>query len=104
MFQSRLQIENLTTRHAGAYTCLVTSSVGNDEITYDVEVMTPPQIINEGRDISSEVVVKMNRPLTLSCWITASPPPQVTWYKVNRYKRLTEKNRCFFSCLVIRIS
>ena len=72
----------LTPYHSGSYTCLVTSTVGSDEVTYEVQVITPPTLMDT-RQISSDVVVKMNRPVTLSCSVTASPPPEVVWYKVN---------------------
>ncbi|XP_066942937.1 hemicentin-1-like isoform X1 [Macrobrachium rosenbergii] len=76
---SVIQISPVSEQHTGMFTCIASSMAGSDELNYNVKVATPPKITD---DIASrDIVVRVNRPATLTCHVESTPKPQIFWFK-----------------------
>ncbi|KAK3876548.1 hypothetical protein Pcinc_018676 [Petrolisthes cinctipes] len=76
----RLVVSNVSREDGGRYTCLATNEAGTLEQDFSLHVLVPPQL-GDLEDPVIERAVVVNRPVTLSCLITADPPPSFTWLK-----------------------
>ncbi|XP_049335709.1 hemicentin-1 isoform X1 [Astyanax mexicanus] len=75
----KIQILNAVPSDAGRYVCVATSSAGEMEIKYDVNVLVPPTV--DGADESTDATVTINSLLELECHATGTPTPTITWLK-----------------------
>uniref|UniRef100_A0A3Q3ALP3 Hemicentin 1 n=1 Tax=Kryptolebias marmoratus TaxID=37003 RepID=A0A3Q3ALP3_KRYMA len=62
----------------GEYVCTAANDAGSTERKYQLKV-NPPDF--RGSDISGNLSVIVNQPISLLCDITGSPTPIITWYK-----------------------
>uniref|UniRef100_A0A8C9WAM4 Heparan sulfate proteoglycan 2 n=1 Tax=Scleropages formosus TaxID=113540 RepID=A0A8C9WAM4_SCLFO len=71
-----LIIPNIKVSDAGTYLCVGTNSIGSSEARIEVQVarvvLPPPSIAS----------VQEGQSLDLSCLVSGSPPPAVTWHRV----------------------
>ncbi|XP_056361302.1 LOW QUALITY PROTEIN: hemicentin-2 [Oenanthe melanoleuca] len=75
----RLHIPRAEVAHAGHYTCLVTSTEGQEQREFDVVVHVPPGFIR-GSGPTTNVSVSLQGSLTLTCEATGIPQPTITWF------------------------
>ncbi|XP_076053538.1 hemicentin-1-like, partial [Oratosquilla oratoria] len=75
-----LELEDVRRNDAGRYTCLATNEAGTLEHDYLVNVMVAPRLNNASENVVDREVV-VNRPVTLSCFVVAHPPPTYAWFK-----------------------
>uniref|UniRef100_A0A8B9H3J1 Hemicentin 1 n=1 Tax=Astyanax mexicanus TaxID=7994 RepID=A0A8B9H3J1_ASTMX len=75
----KIQILSAVPSDAGRYVCVATSSAGEMEIKYDVNVLVPPTV--DGADESTDATVTINSLLELECHATGTPTPTITWLK-----------------------
>ncbi|XP_051649408.1 hemicentin-1 isoform X5 [Manacus candei] len=64
---------------AGRYTCLVTNAAGRLAKDFHLAVLVPPGIVGENK--LEDVRVKEKHTVTLTCEVTGSPVPQISWLK-----------------------
>ncbi|TSL47575.1 Hemicentin-1 [Bagarius yarrelli] len=63
----------------GEYTCTAANDVGSTEKKYQLKVNVPPDV--QGGALLSNVSVVINQPAILTCDVTGTPPPVITWFK-----------------------
>ncbi|XP_077934173.1 hemicentin-1 [Halichoerus grypus] len=86
-----LQISSAQVEDTGRYTCLASSTSGDDDKEYLVRVHVPPNIA--GTDESQDFTVLRNRQVTLECKSDAVPPPVITWLKNGERLQATPRVR-----------
>ncbi|XP_006730990.2 hemicentin-1 [Leptonychotes weddellii] len=86
-----LQISSAQVEDTGRYTCLASSTSGDDDKEYLVRVHVPPNIA--GTDESQDFTVLRNRQVTLECKSDAVPPPVITWLKNGERLQATPRIR-----------
>ncbi|XP_034866567.1 hemicentin-1 isoform X2 [Mirounga leonina] len=86
-----LQIPSAQVEDTGRYTCLASSTSGDDDKEYLVRVHVPPNIA--GTDESQDFTVLRNRQVTLECKSDAVPPPVITWLKNGERLQATPRVR-----------
>ncbi|KAJ2945335.1 hypothetical protein O0L34_g9427 [Tuta absoluta] len=69
----RVQIDD-----SGIYTCVATNVGGSSNITYEVDVLSPPNIENV-YPVKTLTAVIGDMVLRLPCKVTGNPKPEVTW-------------------------
>uniref|UniRef100_A0A8B9H722 Hemicentin-1 n=1 Tax=Astyanax mexicanus TaxID=7994 RepID=A0A8B9H722_ASTMX len=74
-----LRISSAQVEDTGRYSCLATSSAGDDDKEFLVRVHVPPNIAGETG--VQDVSVIQNRQVTLECKSDAVPPPTLSWLK-----------------------
>ncbi|TRZ02412.1 hypothetical protein DNTS_034467 [Danionella cerebrum] len=74
-----LRLMHAATEDAGKYTCIVSNSAGEERKSFDLNVMVPPSIVNEGT--VEDVKVKEAQNIILACEVTGNPVPEITWLK-----------------------
>ncbi|KAI5614770.1 hemicentin-1 isoform X1 [Silurus asotus] len=74
-----LRLMHATADDAGRYTCIVSNTAGEDRKNFDLDVLVPPSIVNEGG--IQDVRVKEGQNITLVCEVTGNPVPEITWLK-----------------------
>lgn len=67
--------------HGGTFTCIASNTAGSDELLHTMDVTTPPRLEADSSD--ADLVVKVNRPVTLTCQAKSNPDPQISWFKVS---------------------
>ncbi|XP_042230990.1 hemicentin-1-like isoform X2 [Homarus americanus] len=75
-----LLLKNVNKTDDGRYVCLATNEAGTVEQDFTLRVMVPPRL----SDLDSPMVEKsvvVSRPVTITCFIVADPPPTITWLK-----------------------
>ncbi|XP_050723288.1 hemicentin-1-like isoform X2 [Eriocheir sinensis] len=77
--KSVVRIAKVGEVHSGTFTCIASNAAGADESLHDVDVTTPPRL--EGDTANTNIVVKVNRPVTLTCQAKSNPEPQISWFK-----------------------
>ncbi|XP_071515843.1 hemicentin-1-like [Panulirus ornatus] len=116
--KSVIRIASVNEVHAGSYTCIASSVVGFDELSYIVRVATLPHV--EDDVTNTYLTVRVNRPATLTCQIEATPEPQIFWFKNAspledddpnvhlsidgrdlKLLQVTEKDAANYSCLAV---
>ncbi|XP_048080805.2 hemicentin-1 isoform X4 [Ursus arctos] len=86
-----LRISSAQVEDTGRYTCLASSTAGDDDKEYLVRVHVPPNIA--GTDESQDFTVLRNRQVTLECKSDAVPPPVITWLKNGERLQATPRVR-----------
>ncbi|XP_063600047.1 hemicentin-1-like [Penaeus indicus] len=76
----RLTLQNVTKEDDGRYTCLATNEAGTIEQDFTLSVMVAPKLLDLDQPVVEKSVV-LNRPVTITCFIVADPPPTITWLK-----------------------
>ncbi|GBM75398.1 Hemicentin-1 [Araneus ventricosus] len=79
---SILFIESVDLTTSGNYTCELTSSVGVDKYTTELQVKEPPMWLKEPKD----VYISAGENISIECSATGFPAPNVTWMKSSGYK------------------
>ncbi|XP_053341492.1 hemicentin-1 [Clarias gariepinus] len=74
-----LRLMHATAEDAGRYSCIASNTAGEDRKNFDLDVLVPPSIVNEGG--IQDVRVKDGQNITLSCEVTGNPVPEITWLK-----------------------
>ncbi|OWF52578.1 Hemicentin-1 [Mizuhopecten yessoensis] len=74
-----LQIQNAQQDDATRFICRAENVAGANEKAFDVNVLVPARISEEGLDSTPDVV--LNRTLVLNCHAEGNPTPEITWYK-----------------------
>uniref|UniRef100_A0A8C0KRB0 Hemicentin-1 n=1 Tax=Canis lupus dingo TaxID=286419 RepID=A0A8C0KRB0_CANLU len=86
-----LRLSSAQVEDTGRYTCLASSTAGDDDKEYLVRVHAPPNIA--GMDESQDFTVLRNRQVTLECKSDAVPPPVITWLKNGERLQATPRVR-----------
>ncbi|ROL43461.1 Hemicentin-1, partial [Anabarilius grahami] len=74
-----LRLMHAASEDAGRYTCIVSNSAGEERKNFDLNVLVPPSIVNEGT--VEDVKVKERQNIILACEVTGNPVPEITWLK-----------------------
>ncbi|XP_053542916.1 hemicentin-1 isoform X1 [Ictalurus punctatus] len=74
-----LRLMHAAAEDAGRYTCIVSNTAGEDRKNFDLDVLVPPSIVNDGG--LQDVRVKEGQNITLTCEVTGNPVPEITWLK-----------------------
>ncbi|XP_073667498.1 hemicentin-1 isoform X2 [Paramisgurnus dabryanus] len=74
-----LRLMHAASEDAGRYTCIVSNSAGEERKSFDLNVLVPPSIVNEGT--VEDVKVKEKQNVILACEVTGNPIPEITWLK-----------------------
>ncbi|CAL4074768.1 unnamed protein product, partial [Meganyctiphanes norvegica] len=83
----RLTFLRALQHHSGNYTCVATSAVGRDQLSYDLSVMVPPVIIGDFSSNSldgmenQEIRGVVGGDLELECYTLGNPRPNIHWKK-----------------------
>ncbi|XP_071421021.1 hemicentin-1 [Pithys albifrons albifrons] len=74
-----LRLSHAGAADTGRYTCVVTNAAGELSKDFHLSVLVPPGIV--GENTLEDVKVKEGHRVTLTCEVTGSPVPQVSWLK-----------------------
>ncbi|XP_060069782.1 hemicentin-1-like [Ylistrum balloti] len=74
-----LHILNAKQDDATRFICRAENVAGGNEKAFDVDVLVPAKISEDGLDPTPDVV--LNRTLVLNCPAEGNPIPEITWYK-----------------------
>ncbi|XP_019904855.2 hemicentin-1 isoform X2 [Esox lucius] len=74
-----LRLMHAAVEDAGRYSCIVSNTAGEERKNFDLDILVPPSIVNEGTVHDTKVMEKHN--VTLSCEVTGNPVPEITWLK-----------------------
>ncbi|XP_061717588.1 hemicentin-1-like [Cydia pomonella] len=91
-FGEVMQSREARPEQSGDYICVARNCVGNTSIVYTVDVLVPPPPSKD----SHTTIIRVGRPLTLTCPIEGSPSPYVSWIK-QPYTELINTSRLSLS-------
>ncbi|XP_029988074.1 hemicentin-1 [Sphaeramia orbicularis] len=74
-----LRLMHAAVEDAGRYTCIVSNSAGEERKNFDLDILVPPSIVDEGTVMDTKVKEKHN--ITLSCEASGNPVPEIKWQK-----------------------
>ncbi|XP_026178915.1 hemicentin-1 [Mastacembelus armatus] len=74
-----LRLIHAAAEDAGRYTCIVSNSVGEERKNFDLDILVPPSIVDEGTVLDTKVKEKHN--ITLTCEASGNPVPEIKWLK-----------------------
>ncbi|MBN3312119.1 HMCN1 protein, partial [Atractosteus spatula] len=74
-----LRLLRSTVEDAGRYTCVVSNAAGEERKNFDLDILVPPSIADEGT--VEDVKVKEKHSVTLTCEVTGNPVPRISWLK-----------------------
>ncbi|XP_077463990.1 hemicentin-1 [Stigmatopora argus] len=74
-----LRLLNSAVEDAGRYTCIASNSAGEEKKDFDLDVLVPPSIEEEGS--ITDTKVKETHNITLTCEASGNPVPEITWLK-----------------------
>ncbi|KAM4629779.1 hemicentin-1 [Polymixia lowei] len=74
-----LRLMHARVEDAGRYTCIVSNSAGEERKNFDLDILVPPRIVDEGTVLDTKVKDKHN--ITLTCEATGNPVPEIKWLK-----------------------
>uniref|UniRef100_A0A8U8C9F5 Uncharacterized protein n=1 Tax=Geospiza parvula TaxID=87175 RepID=A0A8U8C9F5_GEOPR len=75
--EGSLHIRSAVPEDAGNYICYASSTLGWDEQVITLEFTEPPAILA----VTPSLKVLVGEDVTLECWVSGAPPPQIVWYK-----------------------
>uniref|UniRef100_W5M174 Heparan sulfate proteoglycan 2 n=1 Tax=Lepisosteus oculatus TaxID=7918 RepID=W5M174_LEPOC len=75
-----LLIPSIKASDAGTYLCVGTNSIGSSEAPIEVSVLRVDRVVAPVIQ-PSKATVQEGRTLELSCVVTGSPPPSITWLR-----------------------
>ncbi|XP_030626728.1 hemicentin-1 [Chanos chanos] len=84
-----LRLMHAAVEDAGRYTCVVSNAAGEERKNFDLEILVPPSIVDEGT--VKDVKVKEKQNVTLVCEVTGNPVPEIRWLKDGQ--PITEEER-----------
>ncbi|GBP77304.1 Hemicentin-1 [Eumeta japonica] len=87
-FGEILVSKSATEELSGNYTCVVRNKVGENAISYLVDVLVPPQNV---KNIPTVIRSRAGIAVDLSCPVEGTPPPSVLWIKLP-YKEITRQS------------
>ncbi|XP_043555476.1 hemicentin-1 [Chiloscyllium plagiosum] len=97
-----LRILNAQVQDTGRYTCLASSTAGDDDREYLVRVHVPPNIA--GQSGPQVLAVLRNGQVILECKSDAVPPPTLTWLKDGKPLQATPRLRILSSGRYLQIN
>ncbi|XP_051232997.1 hemicentin-1 isoform X2 [Dicentrarchus labrax] len=74
-----LRLMHAAVEDAGRYTCIVSNSAGEERKNFDLDILVPPRIVDEGTVVDTKVKEKHN--ITLTCEASGNPVPEIKWLK-----------------------
>uniref|UniRef100_A0A665VTB7 Hemicentin-1 n=1 Tax=Echeneis naucrates TaxID=173247 RepID=A0A665VTB7_ECHNA len=74
-----LRLLHAAIEDAGRYTCIVSNTAGEERKNFDIDILVPPSIVNEGTVEDTKVKEKHN--ITLICEASGNPVPEIKWLK-----------------------
>ncbi|NWI93347.1 HMCN1 protein, partial [Pitta sordida] len=74
-----LKLLKAATEDAGQYSCKAINVAGSSEKLFNLDILVPPSIT--GADTPGEVVVILNRAISLECRAKGFPTPDIHWFK-----------------------
>ncbi|XP_074490966.1 hemicentin-1 isoform X1 [Sebastes fasciatus] len=74
-----LRLMHAAVEDAGRYTCIVSNSAGEERKNFDLDILVPPSIVDEGSMVDTKVKEKHN--ITLTCEASGNPVPEIKWLK-----------------------
>ncbi|XP_044055859.1 hemicentin-1 isoform X2 [Siniperca chuatsi] len=74
-----LRLMHAAVEDAGRYTCIVSNSAGEERKNFDLDILVPPNIVDEGTVWDTKVKEKHN--ITLTCEASGNPVPEIKWLK-----------------------
>ncbi|XP_048833472.1 hemicentin-1 isoform X1 [Brienomyrus brachyistius] len=74
-----LRLIHTAVEDAGRYTCVVSNTAGEERKNFDLEILVPPSIADD--ESISDIKVKENQNVTLTCEVTGNPMPEINWLK-----------------------
>ncbi|KAM9176553.1 hemicentin-2 [Mergus octosetaceus] len=75
--QGTLHIRAAVPEDAGNYSCSANNLLGQDEQAISLEYIEPPAILA----VTPGVKALVGEDVTLECWVSGVPPPQIAWHK-----------------------
>ncbi|XP_067893515.1 hemicentin-1 isoform X1 [Heterodontus francisci] len=97
-----LRIVNPQVQDTGRYTCLASSTAGDDDKEYLVRVHVPPNIA--GQSGPQDLAVLQSGQLILECKSDAVPPPTLAWLKDGKPLQATPRIRILSSGRYLQIN
>ncbi|XP_067846589.1 hemicentin-1 isoform X2 [Heptranchias perlo] len=97
-----LRIVNAQVQDTGRYTCLASSTAGDDDREYLVRVHVPPNIA--GQSGPQDLTVLQNGQIILECKSDAVPPPTLAWLKDGRPLQASPRIRILSSGRYLQIN
>ncbi|KAF1385466.1 hypothetical protein PFLUV_G00108060 [Perca fluviatilis] len=74
-----LRLMHAAVEDAGRYTCIVSNSAGEERKNFDLDILVPPSIVDEGTVVDTKVKEQHN--ITLTCEASGNPVPEIKWLK-----------------------
>uniref|UniRef100_A0A3B4Z1V9 Hemicentin-1 n=1 Tax=Stegastes partitus TaxID=144197 RepID=A0A3B4Z1V9_9TELE len=74
-----LRLMHAAVEDSGRYTCIVSNSAGEERKNFDLDILVPPSIVEEGTVVDTKVKEKHN--ITLTCEASGNPVPEIKWLK-----------------------
>ncbi|XP_041648005.1 hemicentin-1 [Cheilinus undulatus] len=74
-----LRLMHAAVEDAGRYTCIVSNIAGEERKNFDLDILVPPSIVDEGTVLDTKVKEKHN--ITLTCEASGNPVPEIKWLK-----------------------
>ncbi|XP_069009305.1 hemicentin-1 [Embiotoca jacksoni] len=74
-----LRLMHAAVEDAGRYTCIVSNSAGEERKNFDLDILVPSSIVEEGTVMDTKVKEKHN--ITLTCEASGNPVPEIKWLK-----------------------
>ncbi|XP_032380766.1 hemicentin-1 isoform X2 [Etheostoma spectabile] len=74
-----LRLMHAAVEDAGRYTCIVSNSAGEERKNFDLNILVPPSIVDEGTVVDTKVKEQHN--ITLICEASGNPVPEIKWLK-----------------------
>ncbi|XP_076455301.1 hemicentin-1-like isoform X2 [Babylonia areolata] len=76
-----LLIRQATPEDARRYFCRAENIAGEAEKTFNVEILVPPKVTTNGKDLNPEVIV--NATAIINCPARGNPQPEIQWFRNN---------------------
>uniref|UniRef100_A0A914V1Q2 Ig-like domain-containing protein n=1 Tax=Plectus sambesii TaxID=2011161 RepID=A0A914V1Q2_9BILA len=78
----RLYVMEAQPDNQATYQCIVRNSAGENKKNFKLLVLVPPEF--RDREFEQNIEVNAGNPWTLTCHVTGSPTPEVTWQRDGR--------------------